>query len=89
MNLQVQYTVADFLGAALVPELGADIAAGTAGYSKLVLVAVAAVRAFPYKLAGFILLDQNLTVKTTAFAVIAFGIQLSIHDIFINELHDA
>ena len=32
---QVQHAVLDLLGAALVPELGADVAAGTAGYVSL------------------------------------------------------
>ena len=41
----MQHTVADFLRPSLVPELGSDIAAGTACNRHLVLVTVAAVRA--------------------------------------------
>ena len=46
LELQVQYSVFDFLGAALVPELGADVAAGSSGYAHLVLVTVSVGRAF-------------------------------------------
>ena len=38
----MQHAVLDLLGAALIPELGADIATGAAGNVQLVLVAVAA-----------------------------------------------
>jgi hypothetical protein len=47
-NLQMQHAVFNFLRAALIPELRADIAAGTAGNVQLCLIAVAAFRAFPY-----------------------------------------
>ena len=47
----MQHAVADFLRPSLVPELGSDIAAGTACNRHLVLVTVAAVRALPYQLA--------------------------------------
>ena len=39
--------VTNFLGAALVPELGADVAAGTAGHIHFALVGVAAFGASP------------------------------------------
>ena len=41
----MQHAVADLLGAALVPVLGADVAAGAAGDVHLGLVGVAALRA--------------------------------------------
>ena len=41
-RLQMQHAVLDRLRAALIPELGADIATGAAGNVQLVLVAVAA-----------------------------------------------
>ena len=42
----MQHAVLDLLGAALIPELGADITAGAAGNVQLVLVAVAALGVF-------------------------------------------
>ena len=42
----MQHPVLDLLGAALVPELGADVAAGPPGHIHLVLVGVAAPGAF-------------------------------------------
>ena len=85
----MQYPVTDLLGASLVPELGADVAAGAAGNCQLVLVAVAAVGALPDQLAGFVLHDLNLAVKAAALTVIALGVQLCVHDIIIDELHAA
>ena len=48
----MQHAVLDFGGAALVPELGADVAAGAAGNVQLVLVAVVALGALPNQLAA-------------------------------------
>ena len=84
----MQHAVADFLRPSLVPELGSDIAAGTACNRHLVLVTVAAVRALPDQLTCLILDDFDLTVIAAALAVIALGIQLCIHDVLIDELHD-
>ena len=47
----MQHAVLDLLRAALIPELGADIATGAAGNVQLVLVAVAALGALPHQLA--------------------------------------
>ena len=49
----MQYAVLDLLCAALVPVLGADVAAGSAGYVHFILVGIAALRAFPDQLAVF------------------------------------
>ena len=46
-GLQVQDPVLDLLRAALIPELGADVAAGAAGHVHLILIGVAALGAFP------------------------------------------
>ena len=43
----MQHAVLDLLRAALIPELGADIATGAAGNVQLVLVAVAALGGTP------------------------------------------
>ena len=85
----MEYPVADFLGTSLIPELSANVSAGAAGNGQLVLVVVAAVGAFPYQFAGFIFLHQDFSVETAALAVIAFGVQLCVHDIVVNKLHDA
>ena len=84
----MQHAVADFLRPSLVPELGSDVTAGTACHRHLVLVTVAAVRALPDQLTCLILDDFDLTVVAATLAVIALGIQLCIHDVIIDELHD-
>ena len=84
----MQHAVLDLLGAALVPELGADVAAGAAGNVELVLVAVMAVRAFPHQLA-VVLDDLDLAVVAAHLAVVALGVELGVHDVLVNELHDA
>ena len=85
----MQHPVLDLLGPALVPELRTDITASPARYKHLVLIHIAAVRTFPLKLPGLVLLDQDLAVITAAFTVIALRIQLCVHDIVVNKLHDA
>ena len=65
---------------ALIPELRADVAAGASCNVKGVLISVAAVRTFPYKLA-VIFYYLYLTVKTTLLTVVALGVKLRIHDV--------
>ena len=74
----MKHPVSDLLSSSLIPELGSDIAAGSAGYKHVVLILIAAVGAFPDKLSGFILLNYHLPVIAAAFAVIALRIQLRI-----------
>ena len=57
----MQHALLDLLRAALVPELGADVAAGTAGDVHLVLIGVAALRAAPDELTA-VLDDLDLAV---------------------------
>ena len=82
----MQHSVLDLLGTALVPELGADVAAGPPGYVHLILVPVVAVGALPHQLA-VVLHDLDLAVKAADLTVIALGVQLGIHDVVVNELH--
>ena len=77
----------DLLGAPLVPELGSDIAAGAPGYIHLILVSVAALGAFPDQLVVLIFQDVDFAVITAALAVIAFRVQLRLHNMVINMLH--
>ena len=83
----MEHTVLDFGGAALVPELGADVTAGAAGYVEFVLVTVVALGAFPDQLAVFFH-DADLAVVPADLAVVALGVQLGIHDVVVDELHD-
>ena len=84
--LQVKHSVFDFLGSALVPELGANVAAGAPGYVHLALVGVAAFRALPDELA--VLFNYlNLSVPAADLAVVALGVQLGVDDVVIDELH--
>ena len=82
----MQHAVLDLLRAALVPELGADVAAGTAGNVELVLVAVVALGALPHQLA-VLLDDLDLAVVAAHLAVVALGVELGVHDVFVDELH--
>ena len=86
--LQVQHTLFDLLGSSLIPELSADVAAGTARHVQLILVGIAAVGAFPDELAVLVLLNLDLPVVAAYLAVITLGIQLRVHDVIVNELHD-
>ncbi len=56
--LQMHYAVFDFLRSALIPELGADVAAGPAGHIHLVLIVVFALGTLPNQLA--VLIGDNL-----------------------------
>ena len=82
----MQDPILDLLGSALVPVLGADVAAGAPCHIHLVLVGVAALGADPNQLA-VILLDADLTVIAADLAVVALGVQLCVHDVVIDELH--
>ena len=82
----MHHPVPDLLGTALVPELGADIAAGAPGHVHLGLVGVAALGALPDQLAVF-LHDLDLAVPAAHLAVVALGVQLGVDDVVIDELH--
>ena len=84
----MQHALLDLLRAALVPELGADVAAGTAGDVELRLVGVAALRALPDELAALVLDDLDLAVEAAHLAVVALGVELGVHDVVVDELHD-
>lgn len=76
----------DFLGAALIPELGADVSAGTTGNVHGFLVGVAAVRAAPDQLVAFVFDDFNFAFVAALLAIVRFGVQFSIHDVIVNML---
>ena len=82
----MQNAVANFFGATLVPELGANVAAGTASNVELFLVAVAAMRALPNQL-SVVFDDLNLAVEATFLAIVALGVQLCLHDVVVDVLH--
>ncbi len=82
----MQDPVPDLLCPALIPELGADIAAGAAGHIHLVLIRVAALGALPDELA-VVLYDLDLTIPAADLAVVALGVQLGVNDVVVDELH--
>ena len=82
-------SVLDLLRSSLIPILRSDITAGTARDVHPRLIAVLAIRAFPNKLSVLILRDLYLTVITANLAIIALCIQLGIHNIVVDELHNA
>ena len=69
----MQHAVADLLGAALVPELRADVAAGAARHVQRLLIAVAAMRTLPHQL-SVVLHDLDLAVVAALLAVVALGV---------------
>ena len=84
----MQDPILDLLGTALVPILGADIAAGTAGNVHLALVGIAALGADPNELAVGVLLNGDLAVIAAGLAVVGLGVQLCVHDVVVDVLHD-
>ena len=83
----MQDALFDFLGAALVPVLGADVAARAARDVHRVLIGVAALGALPHELAVLVLDDLDLAVPTALLAVVALRVQLRVHDVVVDELH--
>ena len=84
----MKHPVPDFLRPALVPVLGSDVAAGPASHVHLALIPVPALRAGPDQLPVGVLLNLNLPVKAALLAIVGLGIQLGIHNIVVNKLHD-
>ena len=85
----MQHALLNLLGTSLIPELSSDISAGTTRNAHLILIPIAAIRAFPDQLAASLFFhDLNLSVITTALTVIALGVQLRVHDIIIDVFHD-
>ena len=84
----MHHSVTNLLRAPLVPEITSDVSAGASRDIHFVLVTITTVRTFPYKsMCCFILHDLDLAVIAADLTVIGFGVQLSIHDIVIDELH--
>ena len=82
----MQHAIPDLLRPSLVPELATNVAAGPAGHVHLRLVHVAALRTAPFEFAVLIH-DLNLAIPAALLAVVAFGIQLGIDDVVVDELH--
>ena len=83
----MHHALSYLLGSSLVPELCSDISAGSSCNIELVLIIVATVRAYPNELV-VPLLDLDLSVVTADLAVIGLGVELGIHDVVVDELHD-
>ena len=84
----MKHSVLDLLGSTLIPVLGADVAAGSARYVHLGLVAVVAVGAFPNEL-SVVLADNDLSVVAAYLAIVALGIKLCVHNVIVDKLHNA
>ena len=70
----MQYTFLNFLCTSLIPELRADITAGSSCNIHLILISVAAVWAFPDKFTVFIGYNPDFPIVAAYLAVIALGI---------------
>ena len=73
-TLQVQYPILYLLCTTLIPELGSYISACTSCYKEVVLISVAAVRTFPYKLAGVVCDNPHFSIIEAFLTEVAFGI---------------
>ncbi len=90
--LQVQDSFLDFLCSALIPVLGADVAAGSSRDVHRGLVGVAAVRAFPDELVSFVRHDSDFAGVAAFLAAVALCVQLGIHYVVVDVLeqcHDS
>ena len=87
MLLKVHYTLGNFLRTPLVPILRSNIAAGAAGDIHLVLVTVVATRTLPNEF-SVVLYNLNFSIITTDLTVVTLSVQLCIHDVVVDELHD-
>ena len=67
----MQHPLLDLLRASLIPELCPDITAGPSRHIHLILIRIAAVRAFPDKFAMCIRNDLNLSVIIAYLTVVA------------------
>ena len=81
----MQHAVLDFLRSALIPELRADIAAGSSCNIHLVLVTVVALRALPEEL-SVLLNNADFAVVAANLTVVALCVQLSVHNVVVDEL---
>ena len=84
----MQNSVFYFLRSALIPELRADISASTPCDVHFGLIAVMAVRTFPHEFPVVVGDDLNFSVVAADLTIIALGVKLGIHDVFVNILHE-
>ena len=84
----MQNSFFNFLCSALIPELRADVSAGSAGNIHFILIGIAAIRAFPNQLAVVILAYFDLAVIPANLAVITLCVKLGVHYIIVNKLHN-
>ncbi len=82
----MHHPVANLLRSALIPELRADVTAGSPRDVHGGLVSVATVRTLPDELACVVARDANLTIVPAFLTVVTLGIELGVHDMFINVL---
>ena len=85
----MQYPILYLLCSPLIPELLSDITAGSSCLGKLFLIRISAVWATPLELSVTVFDNLDLSVKAAGTAVIGLGIQLRIHDVLIDKLHEA
>ena len=72
----------------MIPELRADIAAGTAGNIELALVGIVAIRTFPNEFSVFIFFDFYFAVIAADLTIVAFRIKLGVHYMVIYKFHN-
>ena len=85
----MQNSFLNLLSSALVPVLCADVAAGTSCNVHFRLIAVVAIGAFPDELAVGVLFNKYFSVKSAHLTEVAFGIQLSVHNMVVYIFHNS
>ena len=79
----MQHSGFDLLCFAYIPEIFAQIAAGTARYIHFCMILIVAIGTFPF----ILIVNDNLAVKPAHMAIITFGIEFRILDVIIDKLH--
>lgn len=80
----MQYSCLDFLSLTHVPEVLAEVAAGTACYVHFALVLIVADGALPF----VVVVYDNFAVEAANVAVIRFGVEFGVLDIVVDKAHD-
>ena len=86
--IDVQDALLDLGGASLIPELTSKISASPPHDIHLRLIGVAALGTPPDEFAVRVFDDFDLAIEPARLAVVRLRVQLGIHDVVVDELHD-
>ena len=87
-SIDVQNALLDLGGASLIPELTSKVSASPPHDIHLRLIGVAALGTPPDEFAVRVFDDFDLAVEAALLAVVRLRVQLGVHDVVVDELHD-